>query len=104
MWLFVVTSFTRYNKIGREAQKIFERQLKTDGFYCLHQNLYLRYCTTTSNAIVHKERIKDVIPDVCCDISIIMLPDSQEQNIYHSLKRRRSKHAVYIKPKNVEFF
>ncbi len=104
MWVFVVTSFTRYSKIGREAFKVFERKLKTDGFYRLHQNLFLRYCSTGANAVVHKKRVKNMIPDVPCDISIILVSDNQEQNIYHFLSRRHSKHIAYSKPENVEFF
>jgi hypothetical protein len=27
MWIYVVTSFTRYSKVGREAQKRFEKSI-----------------------------------------------------------------------------
>ena len=53
MWIFVVTSFTRYNKIGRENQKKFEKEVMKDGFYHLHSNLYVRYCVSSKNAVVH---------------------------------------------------
>ena len=58
MWIYVVTSFTRYSKVGREAQKQFDRILQKDGFHHLHSNLYVRYCSTASNAAIHKERVK----------------------------------------------
>ena len=38
MWIYVVTSFTRYSKVGREAQKQFDRILQKDGFHHLHSN------------------------------------------------------------------
>lgn len=98
-----MTSFTRYNKVGREAQKEFERELHKDGFHRLHANLYVRYCTTGSNAAVHKERVKRVMPCNCCDISIIMVSDSQEGNVYHSLNRRKKNKIDYSKPIVVEF-
>lgn len=103
MWVYVVTSFTRYSKVGREAQNNFERDLLKDGFHHLHSNLYVRYCFTASNAVIHKERVKELIPRECCDISIILSPDSQEQSIYHSLNGRRKKRPIYGKPSNVEF-
>lgn len=104
MWIYVITSFTRYSKVGREAQKCFERKLQRDGFHHLHSNLYVRYCFTAANAAIHKERVKEIIPRDCCDISIILSSDSQEQSIYHSINRRRKKRLSYGKPSNVEFF
>lgn len=99
-----MTSFTRYSKVGREAQKLFDRNIQKDGFHHLHSNLYVRYCSTSSNAAIHKERVKEMIPSVSCDISIIMSSDSQEQNIYHSINRKRKKRILYGKPLHVEFF
>ena len=104
MWIFVVTSFTRYNKIGRENQKKFEKEVMKDGFYHLHSNLYVRYCVSSKNAVVHKARVKKAMPDEGADISILMLPGNMEQNIFHSLRRRRNKKSHYAKPSLVEFF
>lgn len=104
MWIYVVTSFTRYSKVGREAEKLFGRVLEKDGFHHLHSNLYVRYCATSSNALMHKEKIKKIIPQYLCDVSIILSADNQEDNIYHSLNRKRTKNIKYSKPSNVEFF
>ena len=104
MWIYIVTSFTRYNIIGRKAQKDFERALAKDGFHHLHQNLHVRYCTTSNSAAIHKERVKKMIPYVCCDVSIIMSSDGQELNTLHCLNRKRSKKNTYEKPSMVEFF
>ncbi len=104
MWIYVVTSFTRYSKVGREAQKRFEKTIMKDGFHHLHSNLYIRYCSTSSNATMHKERVKRIIPCECCDISIIISSDAQEQNTYHSINRKRKNRPHYGKPENVEFF
>jgi CRISPR/Cas system-associated protein endoribonuclease Cas2 len=104
MWIYVVTSFTRYSKVGREAQKLFDRDMQKDGFHHLHSNLYVRYCSTSSNAAIHKERVRGMIPSASCDISIIMSSDSLEQNTYHCINRRRKKRILYGKPFHIEFF
>ena len=70
----------------------------------LHSNLYVRYCATSSNAKVHKERVKQLIPSYCCDVSIIMSSDGQEQSTYHCQNRRRKNREIYNKPVMVEFF
>lgn len=104
MWIYVATSFTRYRKVGVAAQKAFRAELMKDGFVMLHNNLYVRYCTTGSNAAMHKERIKKVVPRNCCDVSILMIPDSQEPNTYHSIHRRHKRTPLCEKPDMVEFF
>ena len=104
MWIFVVTSFTRYNTVGRKARNAFHRAIVKDGFFHLHENLYVRFCTSSQNANIHKERVKRLIPQRCCDISIILVPDNHENSIYHSLNRKRTKKVVYGKHGNVEFF
>lgn len=103
MWIFVVTSFTRYSKIGREAQKKFDSEIQKDGFFHLHSNIFVRYCVSSKNATIHKERVKVLIPEAGCDVSILLIPDNMENNIYHSLGRRRKKKICYDKPQMVEF-
>lgn len=104
MWVYVVTNFSRYRNLGREAQKSFESSIQKDGFFKLHNNLSVRYCTTSVNAAVHKERVKKLIPAYGCDVSILLVPDSQESNVHHHLKRHRKASPIYSKPDMVEFF
>ena len=82
----------------------FHHAILKDGFFRLHENLYARYCTTASNALMHKERVKEIIPAKWCDINVILSADSQEGNVFHSLSRKRTKKIVYGKYGNVEFF
>lgn len=103
MWIYVATSFSRYRKVGAAARREFESAMQKDGFVHLHPNLFVRYCTTGSNAAMHKARVKQAIPHSHCDVSIMMIPDSQEQNIYHSLNRRRRRQPACEKPSPVEF-
>ena len=104
MWIYVVTSFTRYNKVGRMARKDFHKAIIKDGFFQMHDNLYVRYCSTGDNAKVHRERVKSMIPSKWCDVSIIMSADSQESNAFHCLNRKHSDSLVYGKYDDVEFF
>ena len=104
MWIYIVSSFTRYKKIGVEARKSFESAVEKDGFVKLHKNLYVRDCATSSNAAMHKERVKRLIPQYACDISIIMVSDNQEDNSYHSFRKRCKRQPSNVKPSMVEFF
>lgn len=100
----MVTSFTRYSKVGKAARLAFQEALLRDGFFRLHENLYLRYCTTSANAMRHRERIKGLIPERCCDISIIFSSDNTGGGVFHSLNRKRTNRVTYGKPTNIEFF
>ncbi|MBR2153950.1 MAG: hypothetical protein IJ901_04970 [Bacteroidaceae bacterium] len=104
MWIYVVTSFTRYSKVGREARQAFQRVLQKDGFFRLHENLYVRHSSTHANALIHKKHIKDAIPESCCDISILLSSGGSEDNAFHSLNRKRTHKISYGRPKDVEFF
>ncbi|MBP5306514.1 MAG: hypothetical protein J6Y79_00490 [Paludibacteraceae bacterium] len=104
MWVYIVTSFSRYRKVGVNARKKFETAVKKDGFHQMYDNLFVRYCTTSDNASLHKERVKKMIPAEGCNVSIIMVSDGQGSNAYHHLKRKRKPGGVYDKPSPVEFF
>lgn len=104
MWVYIVTSFTRYNKVGRHARNNFHRALQKDGFFHLHENLYIRHCDNSTSAAKHRERIKKLLPMEQCDVSIILSSDNTEQISHHHLTRKRSKHLIYGKHDDVEFF
>ena len=90
MWIYVVTSFTRYSKVGRAAKMAFQDALLHDGFFRMHENLFVRYCTTSDNAARHRERIKEAIPARCCDVSVILSSDNTGGGAFHSLNRKRT--------------
>lgn len=104
MWIYVVTSFTRYSKVGREARRAFQESLQRDGFFRMHENLFVRYCTTSDNAMRHKERVKACIPPRCCDVSIMLSSDNKGGGAFHSLNRKRTNRLTYGKPTDIEFF
>ena len=70
----------------------------------MHENLFVRYCSTNDNAARHKEKVKGLIPKRCCDISIILSSDKTEEGAFHSLNRKRTNKVNYGKPKEIEFF
>ncbi len=86
------------------ARKVFHKAITKDGFFQMHDNLYVRYCSTGDNAKVHRERVKSMIPSKWCDVSIILSADSQESYACHCLNRKHSNSLVYGKYDDVEFF
>jgi len=90
--------------VGRASRTEFQGRLCKDGFFRLHENLFVRYCSTNANAMRHKEKVKSFIPARCCDISIILSSDNTEGGAFHSMNRKRTNNIAYGKPKDIEFF
>ena len=103
MWIYVISSFTRYSKVGRKARQSFYANLQKDGFYQLHENLFMRHCQSKGNAKMHKSRVMSFLPTENCDITIIMAGDANDDYVFHSLKRKRKSKGNYCMPALVEF-
>ena len=89
MWIYVVSDFSSTGK-GRNAKKLFHLELEKDGFLKLNANLFVRYCSSMTNAKMHKERIKKKL-FANSRISIIFVLDKQNDYSYHFYGRKRYK-------------
>lgn len=91
MWIYVILDFSSTGK-GRKAKKLFSLELEKDGFTKVNTNLYARYCQSTTNAKMLKERIKLKLLENS-RISIIFALDNQNENSYHFYGRKRYKNC-----------
>ena len=106
MWVYVVMNFSERTKIGRQAKTEFCRILGKDGFQIISKNIYVRYCSTQSSAISHKEKIKKNIFEKY-PISIILVADKQNEYSYHYFGRKKTKknqENSLKMPEMIEFF
>lgn len=106
MWVYVVLGFSQRTKIGRQATVTFCKILEKDGFQSITKNLFLRYCSTQSNAMSHKEKIQKQIFEKY-PISIILVADKQNEYSYHYLGRKKCKKNqkdILKPPEMIEFF
>lgn len=106
MWVYVVLNFPERTKVGRLARTGFYRVLEKDGFKMVTRNLYVRYCSTQTNAVKHKARIQEHIFEKYA-VSIILVADKQNESSYHYLGRRKTKKTrenPLKLPEMIEFF
>ena len=105
MWVFVVMDFPSHTKKGRTEKRCFCRELEKDGFSKMHKSLYVRYCTTLSNAQMHKKRIKEILVNNC-RVSIFLIGDKQTEFSYHYLgpKSKKMSEELLKGPDLIEFF
>ena len=89
MWIYVVMDFSATKK-GRNEKRHFSIELERDGFTKINSNLYVRYCASHSNALMHKERIKKKLFEKS-RISIIFTLNKENEISYHYYGRRRYK-------------
>lgn len=72
----------------------------------LNRNTWLRYCTTTGNALKHRERVKQAIPMSSC-VTLILVADKQYEQVYNHYgrgSRRKKDSELPSIPDMIEFF
>lgn len=106
MWIYVIMNFSERTKVERQSRIEFCKVLEKDGFQMISKNLYIRYCSTQSNALSHKEKIRDKIFEKY-PISIILVADKQNEYSYHYYGRKKCKKIQenpLKMPEMIEFF
>ena len=106
MWVYVTMDFTNCRGLRRKLREVFVKELVKDGFSKLYTTMYVRYCSTLSNALKHKKRIMEKIPTVG-RISIILVADQQSEWAYHcvgSIRNGKKEKRLPDKPSLIEFF
>lgn len=106
MWVYVSMSFSFRSKQKRLMRDNFVKELIKDGFTKLYTTMYVRYCTTMGNALVHKRRVMEkMLP--FGRISIILVADQQANLSYHHIgagqNEKKEKKLPEI-PELIEFF
>ena len=106
MWLYVSMSFSIRSKQRRALCDSFVKGLVKDGFSKLYTTMYVRHCTTLSNAMVHKRRVmENILP--FGKVSIILVADQQADLAYHycgTTHGRKNEKKMPKIPDLIEFF
>lgn len=99
-------SFSYRSKQRRIQRDNFVKELVKDGFMKLYSTMYVRYCTTLGNALIHKKRVMDHLMPFG-RISIIIVADQQSDLAYHYIGSRQDEKKEGKLPKiptMIEFF
>lgn len=106
MWVYVSMSFSIRSKQKRILRDNFLKELVKDGFTKLYTTMYVRYCTTLGNALIHKRRVMEKLLTFG-QISIILVADQQANLSYHRIgtkqDEKKEKKLPEI-PNSIEFF
>ena len=106
MWVYVSMSFSIRSKQKRILRDNFLKELVKDGFTKLYTTMYVRYCTTLGNALIHKRRIMDKLLPFG-RISIILVADQQSNLSYHRIGTKQNEKTEKTLPEipdRIEFF
>lgn len=106
MWVYVLLNLPFRSKKRKVANDTFVRELVKDGFSKLYSTMYVRYCTSLGNALIHKKRVMEgVLP--YGSVSIIIVADQQADLAYHYCgKKQNGKNELKLPkvPSMIEFF
>lgn len=62
MWVLVFFDLPTETKKERRAAARFRKQLLEDGFGMFQFSIYMRFCASRENALVHTRRVKLILP------------------------------------------
>ena len=106
MWVYVSMSFSIRSKQKRMQRDRFIKELVKDGFVKLYATMYVRYCTTLCNALIHKRRVMEKLLPFG-RISIILVADQQANLSYHRIGTKqdeKKEKKLPETPNSIEFF
>lgn len=106
MWVYVAISLPFKSKKRRALCDGFVKELVKDGFSKLYTTMYVRYCSSLGNALIHKKRVMEKLLPFG-RVSIILVADQQADLAYHfcGLKQNeKNERKLPDIPDLIEFF
>lgn len=88
MWLLVFFDMPTETKEQRRAYTDFRKRIINDGFTMFQFSIYVRHCQTRDSADVHRQRVRNLIPQ-WGEIGILMITDKQfgQIELFRGVKR-----------------
>jgi CRISPR-associated protein Cas2 len=101
MWIFAMFDLPTDTKKARKNYREFRDKLLGDGFAMLQYSVYARYCASTENTVVHRQRVKNALPPDG-EIRLVTITDKQfeKMQIFHGKTRKATEKA----PSQLSFF
>jgi len=101
MWTIVLYDLPTDTKKERKAAARFRKDLLQDGFSMFQFSAYVRHCSSSENAEVHKRRVKKSLPEFG-KVGILQITDKQfgQMEIFYG-ERPMEKEAI---PQQLELF
>ncbi len=62
MWLLVMFDLPTETAEDKKSYHDFRESLLSDGFQMIQYSVYLRYCASVENTIVHENRVMNALP------------------------------------------
>ncbi|MBS1746748.1 MAG: CRISPR-associated endonuclease Cas2 [Bacteroidetes bacterium] len=76
MWVMVMFDLPTETKADRKRYARFRKQILDDGFSMFQFSMYIRHCNSRENAVVHIQRVKNILP-AKGNIGIMCITDKQ---------------------------
>jgi len=76
MWVLVFFDLPTETKKQRKSANVFRKILLKDGFTMFQFSIYLRFCSSSENAQVHRSRVQKHLPDLG-KVGVLTITDKQ---------------------------
>ena len=101
MWIVTMFDLPTDTARARRAYTDFRKGLLKDGFVMMQFSVYIRHCASEENAVVHKKRIKGILPAEG-EVRIITITDQQfgRMDVFYGKKDKETEKP----PEQISFF
>ena len=88
MWVMVLFDLPTATKSERRIAQQFRKGLQQDGFVMFQFSIYIRFCQSMENSLVHTKRVKSLLPEKG-KVGIFSITDKQfgRMEIFHGVKQ-----------------
>ena len=88
MWVMVLFDLPTETKSERRIAQQFRKGLQHDGFVMFQFSIYIRFCQSSENALVHTSRVKSLLPEKG-KVGIFSITDKQfaRMEIFHGVNQ-----------------
>lgn len=88
MWVMVLFDLPTETKKERRDASQFRKKLLDNGFMMFQFSIYIRFCQSSENAVVHKNRVKSFLPEKG-KVGIFNITDKQfgSMDIFYGQKK-----------------
>jgi CRISPR-associated protein Cas2 len=76
MWVFVHFDLPTETKEDKRNYTTFRKALLQDGFTMMQYSIYARHCSSRENALVHKKRVRSMLPPLG-NVIVFEITDAQ---------------------------
>lgn len=91
MWVMVLFDLPTETKKERKVAGQFRKRLLENGFMMFQFSIYMRFCQSMENALMHTQRVRNMLPEKG-SVAIFSITDKQfeRMEVFYGTKKQQT--------------